>query len=292
MLDLSTKIQLSKTSKNNKPNQSAATMMLRSQTTDNLLQPPRMNPRIIRQFRMKARPHNRALTNRNDIPSITLSNSKRKTSLCSLDPVRKSSQDFYLWPVAVGENLLHHGGADEDAGELLRVAAAFTGEEGQLDGGSEALHLATKVVAMDADAETADEGLAALFGAVGFVAEEDEAGACSPDRFLLNFDEITQWLQQARLLSNKGDGSALATGDHQGIASSEFLDGAHFNGLESEIFGDDARGSPVEQLNVLGEATLKGQDANCEGHHFRGRMKLMMMRTIREVKGVMRACEG
>lgn len=105
-------------------------------------------------------------------------------------------------------------------------------------------------------------------------------------------DEITQWLQQARLLSNKGDGSALATGDHQGIASGEFLDGAHFNGLESEIFGDDARGSPVEQLNVLGKATLKGQDANCEGHHFRERMMLMMMRTMGEVKGVMHACES
>lgn len=160
--------------------------MLRSQTTNNLLQPPRMNPRIIRQFGMKARPHDRALSNRNDISSITLRNSKRKTSLCSLHPVRKSSQDFDLRPVAMGEDLFHHGGTDEDAGELLRVAAAFAREEGQLDGGSEALHLAAKVVAVDADAETADEGLAALFGAVGFVAEEDEAGACSPDRFLLD----------------------------------------------------------------------------------------------------------
>lgn len=83
------------------------------------------------------------------------------------------------------ENLFHHGGTNEDAGELVRVVA-FAREEGQLDGCSEALHLATKVVAVDADAETADEGLATLFGAVGFVAEEDEAGACSPDRFLLN----------------------------------------------------------------------------------------------------------
>lgn len=160
--------------------------MLRSQATNNLLQPPRMDPRIIRQFRMETRPHNRALANRNDISRITLRNSKRKTSLCSLDPVRKSSQDFNLRPVAMGEHLLHHGGTDEDAGELVRVAAAFAREEGQVDGCSEALHLAAKVVAVDADAETADEGLAALFGAVGFVAEEDEAGACSPDRFLLD----------------------------------------------------------------------------------------------------------
>ncbi|KAF3076160.1 hypothetical protein CFAM422_001512 [Trichoderma lentiforme] len=265
-----------------------------------------MNPRIIRQFRMKARPHNRALSNRNDISRITLSDSKRKTSLCSLDSVRKSSQDFNLGPIAMGENLLYHGGANEDAGELVRVAAAFAREEGQVDGGSEALHLAAKVVAVDADAETSDEGLAALFGAVGFVAEEDEAGACSPDRLLLDssflkafgdsakivlLDEITQWFQQARLLSNKRDGSALATGDHQGIASSEFLDGAHFNGCKSEIFGDDARSSPVEQLNVLGKATLKGQDANCEGHHFREKIRLMM-RTMREEKGVMHACES
>lgn len=160
--------------------------MLRSKTTNNLLQPPRMNPCIIRQFRMKARSHNRTLANRNDISRITLRNSKRKASLCSLDSVRKSRQDLNFRPVAVGEDLFHHGRADEDAGELLRVAAAFAREEGQVDGGSEALHLATKVVAVDADAETADEGLAALFGAVGFVAEEDEAGACSPDGFLLD----------------------------------------------------------------------------------------------------------
>lgn len=48
------------------------------------------------------------------------------------------------------------------------------------------------MVAVDADAETADEGLAALFGAVGFVAEEDEAGACSPDRFLLDSSLYSQ----------------------------------------------------------------------------------------------------
>lgn len=65
--------------------------MLRSQTTNNLLQPPRMDPRIIGQFGMKARTHNRALANRNDISRITLSDSKRKTSLCPLDSIRKSS---------------------------------------------------------------------------------------------------------------------------------------------------------------------------------------------------------
>ena len=50
----------------------------------------------------------------------------------------------------------------------------------------EALDLTAEVVAVHADAETADEFLAALFGCVGLVGEEDEAGAGAPGRLSEN----------------------------------------------------------------------------------------------------------
>lgn len=48
-------------------------------------------------------------------------------------------------------------------------------------------------------------------------------------------DEISQRLQQARLLRNKGNGCALAARDDQGIAPSELLGGAHLYGLKRSV---------------------------------------------------------
>jgi hypothetical protein len=53
------------------------------------------------------------------------------------------------------------------------------------------------MVAVDADGYTADEGLAAFFGGVCFLGEEDQAGAGSPCWFLLDFDKVTEWFKEA-----------------------------------------------------------------------------------------------
>lgn len=86
----------------------------------NLLQPPCMNTSIIRQFRVKARPQNRPLPNRNDIPRIILRHSLRNTRLHSVDSSRQLSHDFHLGPflaLARGENLLHDGGTNKNTRE-------------------------------------------------------------------------------------------------------------------------------------------------------------------------------
>lgn len=60
------------------------------------------------------------------------------------------------------------------------------------------------MVAVDADSETADELLAALFGSVGFVGEEDEASASAPHRFLLDSIESGKWLEKAKRAKRSG----------------------------------------------------------------------------------------
>lgn len=134
---------------------------------------------------MEAGAQDRTLAHRNNVPRIVLDDGLRNARLHLVDSARQLGQDLDI----LRENLLHHGRADEDAREGGRVGLG--GEKGQVERRLEALNLAAKVVAVDADVEAADELLAALFGGVGLVGEEDEAGAGSPDGLLLGSEEST-----------------------------------------------------------------------------------------------------
>lgn len=88
--------------------------------------------------------------------------------------------------MAVGQQLLDDGRADEDRSEGVVGVGGGGGEEGQGEQGLEGLGLASEVVAVHAHVEAADQFLAALLGAVGGLGEEDEAGAGAPGWFALD----------------------------------------------------------------------------------------------------------
>lgn len=193
-----------------------------------------------------------------------------------------------------GQDLFDDGGADKDAVKGLGLGV---GQEGQVEGRDEALNLAAKVVAVDADVEAANELLAALFGGVGLLGEEDEAGAGAPGRFLEDseedlrrqlscrpdeqgrgrdgdssgkranaLDKVAQRLEEARLGGDKGNGGALAAGDDEGVAACQLVWGAHLDGLDGgrEDVGE-LGGGLADEGDVLGEAALESEDADGGG---------------------------
>lgn len=131
---------------------------------------------------MEAGAHDIALAHSNNVSRVILGSRLRDTRLGLVDTARQLGEDSDSFG---SENLFDDGSADEDAGEL-RVGA----EERKVEGHLEAFDLAAKVVSVDADAEAADEFLAALFGGVGFVGEQDEAGAGAPDGLLLDSAQV------------------------------------------------------------------------------------------------------
>jgi hypothetical protein len=90
-------------------------------------------------------------------------------------------------------DLFHDGRADKDAGKWFPVL-----KEGKVKARLEAFNLTTKVVAVDAHGETTDEFLAALFGGVGFIREEDETSASSPNRPFLNSVSVSTEISTLR----------------------------------------------------------------------------------------------
>lgn len=141
-----------------------------------------MHARIGRKFRVEAGAEDVALPDGNDVARRALDIGLGDASLGLVNSVGEGGDDSHLALLGgVGvEDLFDDGGADKDALERSVL------EEGQVDRGDEALNLAAKVVAVDADVEAADELLAALFGGVCLFGEEDEAGAGAPDGLLLD----------------------------------------------------------------------------------------------------------
>lgn len=134
---------------------------------------------------MKTHPQNIPLPHRNNIPRIVLRHRLRLSRLHLVHPPRQFCKHLDIGSVAcfgAAEDFFHDRRSDEDS----REGSGGFAEEGQGEAGFEALDLAAEVVAVHADAEPADEFLAALFGGIGFVREEDQAGASSPDWFLLD----------------------------------------------------------------------------------------------------------
>ena len=140
-------------------------------------------------------------------------------------------------------DLFHDRRADKDAREEFAIL-----KEGKVKARLEALNLTTKVVAMDAHSETTDEFLATLFGGVGFIREEDETSASSPNRPFLNsvsvsteistlrrvfsLDKVSQGLKETRLSGDKRDCGAFAAWDDEAIALGELFLSADLDAVE------------------------------------------------------------
>lgn len=137
-----------------------------------------MNAGVIRKLWVEARAQDVALSDGNDISGAVLRVSLRDTSL---GLVNSSGQRRQHGNSICGDDLFDDRRADEDAGEL-----GIRAEEGEVKRLDEGLDLATKVVAVDSDAEAADELLAALLRGVGFVGQEDKTGAGTPDGLVLD----------------------------------------------------------------------------------------------------------
>ena len=150
-----------------------------------LLQEPGVHSRVRRQLGVEARAQHVALAHRDNVARIVLDVGlgDDRLRLGLVDAVGEGRDDGDARGLLSrrGEDLFDDGGADEDA---IKGLGLGVGQEGQVEGRDEALDLAAKVVAVDADVEAADELLAALFGGVGLFGEEDEAGAGAPGGLL------------------------------------------------------------------------------------------------------------
>lgn len=149
-----------------------------------LLQEPGVHARIRGQLRMEARAQNVALAHRDNVTRVIfdIGLGDDRLGFGLVDAVGQGGDDCDARGGAGGgQNLLDDGSADEDA---VKGLGGGVGQEGQVERRDEALNLAAKVVAVDADVEAANELLAALFGGVGLFGEEDEAGTGAPGWFL------------------------------------------------------------------------------------------------------------
>lgn len=148
-----------------------------------LLHKPDVHAGIWGEFRVEARTKHIALPYGNNITRRAVDIRLRDASLGLVDSVGKGS-DYCNFAICVGrvgvEDLFDNRCANKDA--LERIAF----QKWQIDGSNEALDLAAKVVAVDANVEATNEFLAALFGGVCLFGEDDEAGAGAPDGFLLD----------------------------------------------------------------------------------------------------------
>lgn len=91
---------------------------------------------------------------------------------------------LYLNTVTVGEDLLNNGSADEDASiRLIGGLVNRVAKKGKLESRLEAFDLATKVVPVDSYVKSPNEVLAAFFGSVCRLRQQDESGACPPRGF-------------------------------------------------------------------------------------------------------------
>jgi hypothetical protein len=138
-----------------------------------------MDARILSELGMETHADNRALSNRNDIVFLLLIEGRAALGLF-LAGDRGKDLDIVI------QDLLDYRSANENGGKelvhrLSLVDRLVLAEEGKVNGSLEALELAAKVVAGDGDVEAADELLAADFGAVGLLCEQDKAGAGTPD---------------------------------------------------------------------------------------------------------------
>lgn len=142
---------------------------------------------------------------------------------------------------------------------------------------------------MHADAEAADELLAALLGGVCFVREQDEAGACAPRRPFVDsrcrvsarfatkelereevLDKLSQRLEESRLRGDERNGGALATGDDERITLRQLLLGADFKEGEcgfGSLRGGKMVGGGSQKIQVLREAALEREHSDREAHH-------------------------
>ncbi|RBQ66667.1 hypothetical protein VDGD_21657 [Verticillium dahliae] len=201
-----------------------------------LAEPPHVHPYIIRQLRVEARRKDVSLAHGHDVPRLGI-------ALALARPVDASARLAARQPRhgLDGSGVKHgldDGGADEDAAKrarrlLLLLFLVVATQKRQLEVGDKRLDLATKVVAVDAHGEPADEGLAALLGrgGDGLVGEQDGAGAGAPDGAAFG-DEGAQRVEEGRLGGEVGDGRRLAAGDQQGGAAGEVGGRADGGGVE------------------------------------------------------------
>ena len=244
---------------------------------------------------METHPQNVALPHGDDVARIVLELRLRDALLHLVDPPGELSQDFDARARRCRclQHLLHDGGADEHAVKGCRVAAVGgcqgLAEEGELEIGLERLDLPAKVVPVDAHGQAADEFLAALFGGVCLLGEEDETSAGAPGRllldpFVLSVDhtpkeiegyilyEIPELVEKISLPRDEGYRGALATGDDERIARRQRRRGAHLDKGEARAVGRrlEMLGGAPEEGEVLGEAALQAEDADGEGGGFHG----------------------
>lgn len=75
-------------------------------------------------------------------------------------------------------------------------------------------------------------------------------------------DKIAEGLEKARLRRDKGNRCALATGNDEGVAGVELLDGSHFDRLDFNRLVGERLGRLADKVDVLDEAALEGEDAD------------------------------
>lgn len=251
----------------------------------NVAQPPDVDAGVVGQLRVEAGANHVGLAHGNNVAGAAGCARLRQARLHLVDAAGQGSEDGN----GVGgraQHLLDDGGANKDAGKGRGAGA----EKGEVQVGDEALNLAAKVVAVDADSEPADELLAALFGGVGLVRKEDEAGAGAPDglgedpgpasargeaassgRAADALDKVAQGLEEARLGGDEGHCGALAAGDDEGVAAGELGGRAHLEGAHGD---GELLGGAGDEGDVLGEAALEGEDADDGGEAVGGDARL------------------
>lgn len=134
-----------------------------------LLKPPAVDAWVVCQLGVEARAKNVVLLHGHNIAI---------GSTVTADTAQHASRSSWRQPMVVVQNLGDDGGPDEDGGKGV-------GQERQVHGVLEAVDLATKVVSVDADVQTADELLAALLGGVDLLGQKDESGTGAPGGLLV-----------------------------------------------------------------------------------------------------------
>ena len=145
--------------------------------------------------------------------------------------------------VYVRANVIDYRGADEHRGE------GFSPEGGDMNGGLEAVDLATVGVAADAYVQ----GAQGRVGKVGStLSNDDQAGAGSPDREPGREESLHRFLK-LEVQHEAGEGSAFATGQNEALKLGQVVGLAHLTDVYTK--------APEDSL-VLDEVALKGKDAD------------------------------
>ncbi len=174
-----------------------------------------------------------------------------------------------------GQNLhsrfhpLNDRSADEDSVE------GQVSQDGNRQVGLKTIHLTAESVAPDGDVHQTQDGLTG-HPVHNLFRQQNHPGASAPEG-PSRTGELPQRLQQSPFLGQKANGSGLPAGDDQSCQALQMLRQADFYWLYAQA-GQD--------MFVLNESTLQGQDADSHSYHPRiasrssAGIRLMLMPTI------------